>query len=202
MMTRPGFSCSTTALRFLATASGSSVLSVFTRMPRSAPMARPVRMVSAACGGPIDTQTISLAWPFSLSRSASSTAISSNGFMDILTFASSTPLPSLLTRILTLKSTTRFTGTRIFMKNRSRRGVGPAARQRRRQPNGRYLAVSTEVGQPRRPACALGADLNYGVRHRLQALKQPDPPRFEQREKDSAADHAAEVTPIGNLALR
>jgi hypothetical protein len=59
-------------------------------------------MVSAACAGPIETQTTSLAWPFSFSRNASSTAISSNGFMDILTFASSTPLPSLLTRILTL----------------------------------------------------------------------------------------------------
>jgi hypothetical protein len=65
-------------------------------------MASPVRMVSATCGGPIDTQTTSVAWPFSLRRSASSTAISSKGFMDILTFASSTPLPSPLTRILTL----------------------------------------------------------------------------------------------------
>ena len=65
-------------------------------------MASPVRMVSAACGGPIDTHTISVAWPFSLSRSASSTAISSKGFIDILTLASSTPLPSLLTRIFTL----------------------------------------------------------------------------------------------------
>ena len=40
--------------------------------------------------------------------------------MDIFTFASSTPLPSVLTRILTLKSTTRFTGTRIFMEIGSR----------------------------------------------------------------------------------
>jgi hypothetical protein len=55
-----------------------------------------------ACCGPIDTHTTSVAWPFSLSRSASSTAISSKGFIDILTLASSTPLPSLLTRIFTL----------------------------------------------------------------------------------------------------
>ena len=65
-------------------------------------MASAVRIVSAACGGPIDTTTISVAWPFSFSRSASSTAISSKGFIDILTLASSTPDPSLLTRILTL----------------------------------------------------------------------------------------------------
>src|SRR5258708_26407453 len=34
--------------------------------------------------------------------------------MDILTFAVSTPEPSVLTRTLTLKSTTRFTATNIF----------------------------------------------------------------------------------------
>src|SRR5262249_7524763 len=82
MMTRPGFSCSTMALRILATASGSSVLSVFTRMPRSAPMARPVRMVSAACGGPLDTQTNSVALPLSFCPSAPPTPISSHGFLD------------------------------------------------------------------------------------------------------------------------
>src|SRR5262245_5913263 len=49
-------------------------------------------------------------------RTASSTAISSKGFIDILTLARSTPVPSDLTRTLTLKSTTRFTGTRIFMR--------------------------------------------------------------------------------------
>ena len=78
-------------------------------------MASAVRMVSAACGGPIETQTISVALPASLSRIASSTAISSNGFIDILTLASSTPEPSALTRIFTSLSTARFTGTRIFM---------------------------------------------------------------------------------------
>ena len=48
--------------------------------------------------------------PFSFRRTASSTAISSKGFIDILTLARSTPDPSDLTRILTLKSTTRLTG--------------------------------------------------------------------------------------------
>jgi hypothetical protein len=38
----------------------------------------------------------------SLSRIASSTAISSKGFIDIFTFARSTPVPSALTRTLTL----------------------------------------------------------------------------------------------------
>jgi hypothetical protein len=40
--------------------------------------------------------------PASFSRTASSTAISSNGFIDIFTFAVSTPLPSALTRTFTL----------------------------------------------------------------------------------------------------
>ena len=78
-------------------------------------MASAVRIVSAACAGPIETATISVALPASLSRTASSTAISSNGFIDILTLASSTPEPSALTRTFTFLSTTRFTGTRIFM---------------------------------------------------------------------------------------
>src|ERR1051326_8877307 len=118
-MTRLGFSSSTMALRILATASGSAPASVLTKMPRSAPMASAVRMVSPACCGPIETQTISVALPCSLSRIASSTAISSKGFIDILTLASSTPEPSALTRTFTLKSTTRFTGTRSFMNFRS-----------------------------------------------------------------------------------
>ena len=49
-----------------------------------------------------ETATISVATPFSFRRTASSTAISSNGFMDIFTLASSTPEPSGLTRIFTL----------------------------------------------------------------------------------------------------
>ena len=58
---------------------------------------------------------ISVALPASFSRIASSTAISSKGFIDIFTLASSTPEPSALTRILMSLSTTRFTGTTIFM---------------------------------------------------------------------------------------
>jgi hypothetical protein len=61
-----------------------------------------VRIVSAACAGPIETTTTSVALPASFSRSASSTAISSKGFIDILTLASSTPEPSAFTRIFTL----------------------------------------------------------------------------------------------------
>ena len=57
----------------------------------------------------------SVATPFSFRRTASSTAISSKGFMLILTLAMSTPVLSDLTRTFTLKSTTRLTGTRTFM---------------------------------------------------------------------------------------
>ena len=78
-------------------------------------MASAVRIVSWACWGPTETATTSVAVPASRSRSASSTAISSNGFIDILTLARSTPDPSALTLILTLKSTTRLTQTRTFM---------------------------------------------------------------------------------------
>ena len=59
-------------------------------------------MVSLAWAKPIETITTSLALPASFCRSASSTAISSNGFIDILTLASSTPEPSALIRILML----------------------------------------------------------------------------------------------------
>ena len=72
-------------------------------------------MVSCACWGPMETMTTSLALPASFSFTAASTAISSKGFMDILTLARSTPLWSAFTRTFTLKSTTRLTGTRTFM---------------------------------------------------------------------------------------
>ena len=71
---------------------------------------------------PHDTATISVAMPFSFRRTASSTAISSKGFIDIFTLAVSTPEPSGLTRTLTLKSTTRLIGTRIFMAGCRMRG--------------------------------------------------------------------------------
>ncbi len=65
-------------------------------------MASAVRKVSAHWGTPSDTAMISVATPFSLRRIASSTAISSNGFIDIFTSAVSTPVPSVFTRTLTL----------------------------------------------------------------------------------------------------
>ena len=65
-------------------------------------MAIAVRRVSWHWVTPQDTAITSVATPFSFRRTASSTAISSKGFMLILTLAMSTPLPSLLTRTLTL----------------------------------------------------------------------------------------------------
>ncbi len=98
------FGCSLSAIAFssLATASGCSSTSVSTRMPRSAPMASAVRIVSAHCGTPRETAMISVATPFSFRRTASSTPISSNGFIDIFTPAVSTPEPSAFTRTFTL----------------------------------------------------------------------------------------------------
>src|SRR5712691_6453246 len=115
MMTISGLSLSMTAFNSLATARGCSSTSVNTRTPRSAPIAKAVRIVSWHCWIPAETMITSSTMPASLRRSASSTAISSNGFIDILTFAVSTPEPSALTRTFTLKSTTRLTGTRIFI---------------------------------------------------------------------------------------
>src|SRR5665213_2123723 len=65
--------------------------------------------------GPIETTTISSARPFSLRRTASSTAISQKGFIDIFTLARSTPVWSVFTLALTLESIARLTGTRIFI---------------------------------------------------------------------------------------
>jgi hypothetical protein len=86
----------------LATPRGSTSVSETTRIARSAPIASAVRSVSCAFCSPIETATTSVATPFSRRRSASSTAISSNGFIDIFTFARSTPVPSILTRGFTL----------------------------------------------------------------------------------------------------
>ena len=111
----PGSSRAATAASSLATASGSRVSSVTIWMARSAPMARPVRSVSLAGPGPAETSTTSSATPCSAMRTASSTAISQNGFMAILTLAVSTPLPSWRTLTLILASMTRLTATRIFI---------------------------------------------------------------------------------------
>mmetsp|Transcript_44370 Transcript_44370/g.116580 ORF Transcript_44370/g.116580 Transcript_44370/m.116580 type:complete len:223 (+) Transcript_44370:463-1131(+) len=100
-MTSEGSSFSTIAFMSLATCSGSVSSSVTMCTARSAPMASAVRSCSCAAVGPTVTATISSATFFSFSRTASSTAISSKGFMDILTLLVSTPEPSGLTRILT-----------------------------------------------------------------------------------------------------
>src|SRR5437870_2665407 len=88
-------------------------------MPRSAPMASAVRIVSCAAGGPSDTMTTSPAPACSLRRRASSTANSSYGLRINLTPASSSDLPSeaILTRVS--ESGTRFTHTAIFMRESS-----------------------------------------------------------------------------------
>jgi hypothetical protein len=101
-MIRPGCSSAAILARSLATPSGSTSASEGDEIARSAPMASAVRKVSCALAGPIDTTTISVAAPFSFRRMASSTAISSNGFMLILTLARSTPEPSAFTRGFTL----------------------------------------------------------------------------------------------------
>ncbi len=72
-------------------------------------------MVSCACAGPMETSTTSSALPASFSRSASSTAISSNGFIAILVLVRSTPDPSGFTRGFTFASITRLTGTSTFI---------------------------------------------------------------------------------------
>ena len=90
------------AFRILATASGCKSVSDSTKMARSAPIAKAVRNVSWHCVTPALTTTTSVATPASFKRTASSTAISSKGFILILTFARSTPEPSDFTRILTL----------------------------------------------------------------------------------------------------
>ena len=60
-----------------------------------------MRIVSSALSGPMDTATTSLAVFFSFSLTASSTAISQNGFIDIFTLPRSTPLLSGSTRTFT-----------------------------------------------------------------------------------------------------
>ena len=71
-------------------------------MPRSAPIASAVRSVSWQAATPMEMATISVATPRSFRRTASSMAISSNGFIAIFTPASSTPLWSDFTRTFTL----------------------------------------------------------------------------------------------------
>mmetsp|Transcript_22479 Transcript_22479/g.53943 ORF Transcript_22479/g.53943 Transcript_22479/m.53943 type:complete len:236 (-) Transcript_22479:101-808(-) len=98
---RSGFSRSATALSSFATPNERTSPSILTWIARSAPMASAVLSVSCDVCGPTDTATISVTTPFSLRRTASSTAISQKGFMLIFTPAVSTPEWSGFTRILT-----------------------------------------------------------------------------------------------------
>ena len=90
------------AFKIFATCSGRTVSVVSIKIPRSAPSAIAPRICSCASFGPIDTTTISETTPASCRRTASSTAISSNGFTDILTLVKSTPVLSAFTRTFTL----------------------------------------------------------------------------------------------------
>src|SRR6266702_2743559 len=110
-----GCSLSTSAFNSFATASGCNSTSVLTRMERSAPVAIAVRSVSWHASTPHETAITSVAAPASFRRTASSTLISSNGFIESFTLAMSTALPSAFTRTLTFASTTRLTGTSTFI---------------------------------------------------------------------------------------
>src|SRR5438876_10592978 len=83
-------------------------------MARSAPMARPVRSCSWAVFCPIDSSTTSVPVTFSLMRSASSMAISSNGLITHLTLSVTIEVPSGVSLMTVSGSGTRLTGTRIF----------------------------------------------------------------------------------------
>src|SRR5436190_14752538 len=87
----------------------------WSNVPRSAPMARAVRMVSCAAAGPSAITTTSPEPACSLRCKASSTANSSYGLRMNLTPASSSDLPSaaILTRVS--ESGTRLMQTAIFM---------------------------------------------------------------------------------------
>lgn len=90
----------------LATVSGSVATSVLTGMARSAPdcqcSARRFLSLRRADG---TATTVSL--PASMGRTSSSWTISSNGFIDVLALAVSTPLPCSLVRTLTLRNRPR-----------------------------------------------------------------------------------------------
>src|SRR5262249_30726954 len=200
MITRSAFSFSTTRFSTLATPSGSTLAPVFTRMARSAPMASAVRSVSCDLSEPIDTATTSVASPRSLMRTASSTAISSKGFIDILTLSKSTPLPSDLTRTLTLKSTTRFTGTRIFM-----RPVFPARAlvPPKHEPEACYLASAKWPGRYcRRPGKSMvsrGFALSLGPAPGLIEHRYTAPPHRQNQHR--AGEQPANMRTPGDALL-
>src|SRR3990172_9530727 len=126
----------------------------------------------------METTTISVTVPASFMRTACSTAISQNGFIAILMFAVSTPLPSALTRTLTLGSTTRLIATRTFIpappmgftaeRLEVYRISGPrgiCAAWRNRMPH----RLADRVRSGSRPFCARAQALRYA--HRLQEMR-------------------------------
>src|ERR1700730_17000119 len=114
MITRPGFSSPTIFAITRAIVRLSSAWSARTRIARSAPIANPVRNCSCQVCRPIEINTTSPPPCFSLIRSASSRAISSNGLITHLTLSVAIPEPSGRIRMVVAGSGTRFTGTRIF----------------------------------------------------------------------------------------
>ena len=101
-ITSCGCSFSTSFSSARAAVSGWIGLSVTTWIARFAPIARPLRRCGCASAGAIVATTTSVAMPFSRRRSASSSAISSNGFGDSFTPSVTTPDPSGLTWMRTL----------------------------------------------------------------------------------------------------
>ena len=87
---RSGFSSSTMFFKTLEIASGSRSESVSTSVALSAPSASAVLSCSWESDLPTDTATTSEAWPDSFNLTASSKAISQNGFTAIFTLLRST----------------------------------------------------------------------------------------------------------------
>lgn len=107
-ITKSTFSCSAILAKIFETCIGCkvsySLAGTSTWIPLSIPMANAVLNTSCACCGPHDTAISSLANFFSFKRTASSTAISSNGFIECFTPSVTTPVLSGFTRICNTKS--------------------------------------------------------------------------------------------------
>ena len=101
-MIKSGFSFETTSLSAFATPSGSTDSSVSTKIALSAPRARHVLSCSCEALSPTETAMTSSAFPASLILTASSIAISQNGFIAILALLRSGPLSSDFALTLTL----------------------------------------------------------------------------------------------------
>ena len=94
------------------THAGNAIATVESRDARKVVTVR----ATAFDAAPAETTTISSAWPASLMRTASSTAISQKGFIAIFTLAVSTPVSSDLTRTFTFASMVRLIATRTFIR--------------------------------------------------------------------------------------